>query len=912
MAGERYNRLKDLTSRTHHKPMSFITKVCQIPKTAVEPRWGMRVVEPSLDVGHAIRGNVYLLLELVSPLENGEETAPAEDETVTKVREPGQSPQSAPAALSASEIAQLSERLLGLAQTTYYTAKGAQAVVAQRAVMEVHEALRVFNHQNPQYHLRAGLTCVALLRQRLVVVASGPSLALIATDEALEQFPWHQSAPNMTLGADRAPEIHVHKRKLQGSAAIFIGVVQWLERVAVRKLLGIVAQSTVEECEEIAQYIEQQNQGAALPGLLISVDGLGYNGHTSPSPTADTSQSEEPTSPRHDAGPPDGQTPFVPPSQQIGPQNEAAEPRFQGGSTAVPPPNAPIANPILRKRSSGLPTSVGANPPVVRAPSEDNVESIDFERFESMHPQVESIFHEVAPDQTSAPGHAQEQPSTAVNDSGQSQNRQSGLGLPPGFEEDSNSLFRYESLREQLDKVKQLVVGMLPERIRDENVISRAGSRQLRPRRVNTASDPVAATAATVEQQRAENAPIRESVQYTPPPPASGSRARVILSLAILIAFVVVAVVYGVTWWQGNARVAEATELVNAAEGHINNARVALDEGNKGTARTSLQNAQVYLIEAAQLVGETNEIDTLQKTISKELQGILNVTPLYGLVEPLITFPASMSPHRVLVVDQDIYILDTGLHQIVRYRLDESQTDVPDEEGSIVLKQGQSVEGAVVGQLLDIAWQAPIAGVEDKANLLVLDSNNRIFRYNQRVDGAALQTFGDQQSWVAPTQIQTYLGRFYMADGGRGQIYRYSPGAYDQQPEPWLLAANPAAVASLSSMMIDGDIWLLFDAGLLLRYNQGEQLPFEREDDVGVIREPVDLYVGTQENSLVYIADAGEQRILVYSKEGAYIQQYQAPEGEPLKNLRGIYVDEIAESIFILTLHGLFLHPLPQ
>ena len=71
-------------------------------------------------------------------------------------------------------------------------------------------------------------------------------------------------------------------------------------------------------------------------------------------------------------------------------------------------------------------------------------------------------------------------------------------------------------------------------------------------------------------------------------------------------------------------------------------------------------------------------------------------------------------------------------------------------------------------------------------------------------------------------------------------------------------------------MQIDGDIWVLLNNGSIMRYNGGEQVPFSLENSIGLADEPVDLYVTTQDASLVYMADAGKDRVLVYGKDGSY------------------------------------------
>ncbi|RME58982.1 MAG: hypothetical protein D6790_11200 [Caldilineae bacterium] len=62
----------------------------------------------------------------------------------------------------------------------------------------------------------------------------------------------------------------------------------------------------------------------------------------------------------------------------------------------------------------------------------------------------------------------------------------------------------------------------------------------------------------------------------------------------------------------------------------------------------------------------------------------------------------------------------------------------------------------------------------------------------------------------------------------------------------------------------------------------------------------------------IYLADASQERILVYDKQGAYVEQLRDAEGAALGGLRSIYLDEANDTLFILTLTSLYAHPLPR
>ncbi|MCB0061703.1 MAG: hypothetical protein KDE19_06295, partial [Caldilineaceae bacterium] len=396
------------------------------------------------------------------------------------------------------------------------------------------------------------------------------------------------------------------------------------------------------------------------------------------------------------------------------------------------------------------------------------------------------------------------------------------------------------------------------------------------------------------------------------PQPAMGRRARLFALIALSILLLTVVTVATVFWTAGRSNVAAADELLARAESSYLSAQQALDVDDKVTARLNLLNAQAFIAEANGVVGTRMErADQLSARVEQQLSDLLQVQPLHALAAPLVRFPESAQPQRVVVSDQDIYVLDTSsARQAVQYfELDPTRNIVTNLEGETILSQGDVINGVTVGRLVDITWLPAISGVDDKAYLLVLDSEHNLFRYDRRVEGTSHINLGGQDLLRAPTQMRVYADRLYLADTGVSQIYRYGRGNFSDPPEAWF-GEEPPSISSLRSMAIDGSIWLLLDEGLLLRFNAGTQAQFSLESGFGQIEGPVDLAVGNESTSSIYVADSPGERILVFDKSGKYLRQLQAPEGDALRNLRGIFVDEIGGVIYILTQSSLFQHPL--
>ncbi len=260
-------------------------------------------------------------------------------------------------------------------------------------------------------------------------------------------------------------------------------------------------------------------------------------------------------------------------------------------------------------------------------------------------------------------------------------------------------------------------------------------------------------------------------------------------------------------------------------------------------------------------------------------------------------------------MNDDIFIIDSGRQALLQYHYDQATGTVEDQVGQVLLSQGQQIGNVTVGTLADMAWLPLIPGFEDRPNLLITDRNNNMFRYDQRVEGATLMQMADRSTWGSIGQVQTYSERVYLADEARGAILRYNPGQFNVGGESWFSPETQVNLAGLLSLEIDGDIWLLFSNGAILRYREREQLPFSPEISTALAEEPTEMVVTRLTSAYIYVVDAGQDRILVYDKQGAYIAQLQAPEDDLLRGLSGLYIDEVGGKMFILTQTGLFSHP---
>ncbi len=393
-------------------------------------------------------------------------------------------------------------------------------------------------------------------------------------------------------------------------------------------------------------------------------------------------------------------------------------------------------------------------------------------------------------------------------------------------------------------------------------------------------------------------------------------RLPYILGVILILILGVAAVTAGMWYYQGQQRVKMFEKFINGSQVQLEAAQKTQDIEQ---ARRLIQFSQEQLNQAAQFFPDHPKVRKLRGDILS-LQAQINkvVGLMAGFDLPLISFsdPAS-NPSGVFVNGLSVYVLDTGRGVFERYQLDDATSDrlaANAENPRQLLKTDDVVEGRTVGQLAHAIW-APTAGNRTATGPLILDHSTQLFGINEGL-GPVNVALAENSALQFVSGMYFYSGNLYLQDSVGNQLWRYRPSGanYVNPPEPYFPPETSVDLKSVIDIGIDGDVWLLYPNGSMLKFRSGIQEPFALDQVDPPLTQAVALWVNQADMPAgrILIADAATNRVLVFDKEGKLLAQL-TPLEHPnaLKDLKDIYVDEMTNTLYLLTKTALYQSPLP-
>lgn len=381
------------------------------------------------------------------------------------------------------------------------------------------------------------------------------------------------------------------------------------------------------------------------------------------------------------------------------------------------------------------------------------------------------------------------------------------------------------------------------------------------------------------------------------------------MGIAIAIPVIVVILVVAVYWRQGVARQARFEELVSQAQQQME----VGEQVDEATVRNYLLKAIAFLAQAEELRPGDSQVSDLRDQTSYMLKKIDKVTELEW-IKPLWEYGEPDSdPGRVIVAKEiDVYVLDKRLDRVYKHLLDETMHGLQElEVEPVLLRKGDQRDPIVVGELVDMAW-AKAEGGRLRGSLLVLESVGSLLEYDPvRQNGIRVLPLGRDDRWIQPQIVGSYKGNLYLLDSSLNQILRYEPD-YGDSPEDYFPAPGEVDLAGVVDMAIAGPTYLLYADGRILKFDNGQPAPFEITGLYEPLQNPTALFT-SEESQCLYVADAGNKRIVQLTKEGSFLRQFRAIEGnEAFDELKGLFAIEEFNLLYFVSGNKLYVTNIPS
>ena len=330
-------------------------------------------------------------------------------------------------------------------------------------------------------------------------------------------------------------------------------------------------------------------------------------------------------------------------------------------------------------------------------------------------------------------------------------------------------------------------------------------------------------------------------------------------------------------------------DALAAAGIRVSEARSATDPAAQ---RQALQAALGELERARGIDPEHAQLLALQDEVLAmlaELDAIVELGPLDPVLRFAGTLTAPLTTAGIVFGGGSIWLVDDEQGRVFR-------VDPEGDFDPVELYRSGTASGELV-------TAAPLALTWDQANerLLILDEERQL--WSLRPSDPPFSSFAlplrDAVELRSIAAVASYVGNLYLLDPDAGEVWRYLPAGdgFDSE-RAGLLGSIELPEATL--LAVDGDVYVQ-DGGTLRRFRQGTEQPSLL---VGIDTPPLDPVALVEDviRGWLYVADPGNQRIVVGDREGLFLRQYRHT---AFGDLRGIALAADGETLYVLTADGI-------
>ena len=382
---------------------------------------------------------------------------------------------------------------------------------------------------------------------------------------------------------------------------------------------------------------------------------------------------------------------------------------------------------------------------------------------------------------------------------------------------------------------------------------------------------------------------------------------------ALWLALVVPVIILGLYLWN-NWRIERGRQA--ELSGKLDQARklmAAAQTAGPTEQRLTMQQVEGLFAEMLASDPDNKDVLALRSAIEQQADAMGKVTRIQLFTE-LATFPAGAQPGRLAVNKGEIFVLDAASGQVSRFPFDASRETLSSPAPEILTDP--SIEGKKAVDLIC----APMSSTPEDGKLIVL-APGMVWERSGQPPKIVAKPLPGSQSLTAIKTLETFYDApnlfLYVLDPGANVIKKYmaAGNAYSDAPDDYALSDLKINGKDAVDLAIDGSIYILLKTKTVKLF-QGKPSDLSLEGLDQPLSNPVAIAVSNREDmdkGAIYIADAGNQRIVQLDKTGKFVRQYRAATGKPgLDNLRDIYVDEGTRRLILLNGQSLYVMPLPE
>lgn len=147
--------------------------------------------------------------------------------------------------------------------------------------------------------------------------------------------------------------------------------------------------------------------------------------------------------------------------------------------------------------------------------------------------------------------------------------------------------------------------------------------------------------------------------------------------------------------------------------------------------------------------------------------------------------------------------------------------------------------------------------------------------------------------------LQKFSSYLYIFNPDKRNIYRYTiRGNGLSEPIGWLISKQGLEFANITSMAVDGDLWLSTNTGQLKKFTKGSQdNDFALKGAPNQISQEFTVYTNENLNNL-YLLIRDEQKLLIFNKQGEFQKEIVSPS---LASVTGLAVNEQLQKAFAIS-----------